>query len=568
MRLRFKYLENGVQKYFEIRPRETGISIPIANVGSHYRIETQNDIKIVSRDTFYGNYDRLSTFGSDIRAIGVRSLFQNPWYLRVNNMIYDHTVNIDDATVTDGQKMYFDSGTGYMYFNAFIRTEYIDGSPVSVFYMGAVWGVNNGTIGDGGVCRGANGIYTTDENTIPRIDFALINITDNSDNYPCILVTVVRDSSDSNNLCYIFDMKLFDGTAPAPTTDSNTTTPYGRTGTYNFSSDKMEDAAPTGYTLVNRWEHGLTLYYINDKQVNAIFSEMWGNETLWQMFLNSTVKQIQGIICLHKVPVPVSAGTKQRALSIFGKRVARGELLEALNLVNDQLVRYPESPQWVPLEEIYGDFYDFAGQSELSVYLPFIGTIPIDVNAVMGGAIKTVYYIDLLTGNCIARVYGRNGMGNGAEVLLYQGSGNCALHVPFVGNDQGGMKMLGSLAGVATAGIAALATGGAAAAPALAAATGAAQTVLAPHNATVNNIPTECSPLSYPQVTYIQKYPERVLTALQVQQQGYAAASGGAGTTVSDYSGYLQGLLHADISGATDREKDMIEAAFERGVVV
>lgn len=568
MRLRFKYLENGVQKYFEIRPRETGITIPVSNIGSHYRTKTYGDKTYVYKPASYGGYEWKNDYGDEIEAIATRqnALSGNPYILRENNMLYDRTVNINDATAADGQLMFFNGSAGTMQISAFIRTEYVGGVPVSKWYMGGIFDVRPAEgLYWGRSAHYISGTYSTEENEIPMIDFALFTATENSVNYPCLLVSLFRGN---DTFCYVFDLKMFDGTAPQPTTDSNTTTPYGRTGTYNFTSDKMTDVSPSGYSLINRWEHGLTLYHLNDLQVNAIFSEMWGNETLWQMFLNSTIKQIQGILCLHKMPVPIASGASTRPLSIFGKRVARGELLEQLPLINEQLIKYPSSPKWIPIEEIYGDYFDFAGQSKLSVYLPFIGCIPLDVNQIMGGAVMTVYYFDLLTGNCIARVYGRNNMGNGAEVLLYQGSGNAALHVPYVGNDQGGMKLLGALAGVGTAGLATLATGGVASAPAMAAVTGAAQTIFAPHNASVNNIPTECSPLSYPYVCYIQEYPERLLTALQGIQTGFAAASGGAGTTVNDYRGYVQGYLHADIDGLTDAEKAEIERLFEEGVII
>ena len=569
MRLRFSYTELGVKKYFEIRPRETGVSIPVSSIGNHYSIRTYGDKEYIAPDTFYINsYDWSTNFSADIRAIGTRSnaLTGNPFILRENNMLYDHNVNINDATKDDGQKMYFDSGAGSLKITAFIRTEYPVGVPTPRYYMGALFEVT--PTGDSPkFCRAGNmsATYSTDDDKIPMIDFALFTATDSGNSYSCLQVTIITETF---NYIYIFDMRMFDGTAPAPTTDTSTTTPYGRTGTYNFTSDKMTDVQPTGYTFVNRWDHGLTLYHLNDLQVSAIFSEFWGNETLWQMFMNATVKQIQGVIALHKVPVPVSSGSSTRPLTVFGKRIARGQLLDQLPLVNDQMIKYPSSPAWIPVEEIFGDFFDYAGQTRLSVYLPFVGTVPIDVNRIQGGAIMTVYYIDLLTGNLIARVFGRNGMGNGAEVLLFQGSGNCALSVPFVGNDQGGMKMLGALAGVATAGLAAVALGGAAAAPAMAAVTGTASAILAQHEASVNNIPTEAAPLSYPYVCYIQEIPERLLTAEQVRQLGYAAASGGSGTTVSDYSGYVQGYLHADIPGATAAEKQEIENAFRQGVIL
>ena len=570
MKLRFKYTESGQTRFFDIVPRETGVTVnlsDLANIGGAgrgYYKYTEYQTEYISKNPNYDNYELYSYFPAAIQnAIDWNA--DNAYELRVANMYYDHSVPETDRQPVNGQLMHYETGGGRVTFSAFIKTVYIEGQPVPYACVGGLFNIYPTASDLESYAGNANyqAEYSTED--LPKVLFDLINVQDGTNSYQCLLVTVGRETM-SNPEMYIFDIRMFSGTAPQPVTDKDTTTPYGRSGTYNFESDKMQDVAPSGYTIANRWSHGLTLYHINDLQANAIFAEMWGNETLFQMFLNSTIKQIQGILCLHKLPVPIASGSQTRALSIFGKRVARGELLEQLPLVNDQMIKYPANPKWLPIQEIYGDYFDFAGQSKLSVYLPFIGCVPLEVNKIMGGAVMTVYYVDCLTGNCIARVYGRNSMGNGSEVLLYQGCGNCALHVPYVGNDQGGMKLLGALAGVATAGIATLATGGAAAAPALAAVTGTAGYALAPHNASVNNIPTECSPLSYPYVCYIQEYPERLLTALQGTQTGFAAASGAEGTTVSNYSGYTQGLLHADIAGATDDEKQEIERMFAEGV--
>ena len=572
MRLRFSYTVNGERRFFEIKPRETGVTIALENVGAHYDMRTYGDKEYITPDTWYGSgYFSLNTYSNQIQPLISRALAVNAFVLSENDQFYDHSVPIADLTKNDGQLLHYDGSAGTAELCAFIRTEYPGGEPVSKFYLGGLFLVTpTGT--DPIFCSvgsTVNGTYTTE--TPPLIDFALINVTDDGVSYPCMLVSCIGNQDSPVFIqTYLYDLRLFDGTAPQPTTEtgSRTVTPWGRAGTYNFTSDQMVDVPPSGFSIINRWDHGLTLYHINDYQLAAIQREFWGNETLWGMWINATVKPIQGVITLHKMPVPISSGSSSRALTIFGRRISSGQLLDQIPLINDQLVQYPSNPQWVPIEEIYGDFFDYAGESQLSVHLPFIGTIPLDINAVMNGAIKTVYYFDLLTGNCIARVYGRNGMLNGAELLLYQGSGNAALHIPYCGNDQGGMKMLGSLAGVATAGLAALAIGGAAAAPAMAAITGTSSTVLRERNATVNNIPTECAPLSYPYVCYIMTYPERVLADYEMQMRGWRAASGAAGSSVSDYKGFTAGFVHADISAATDAEKAEIERYFEGGVIL
>ena len=574
MRIRFRYIIAGETGYFEIKPRDTGRTIAFNNLGAQYTHITVGDKEYISRQD--GAYENLLLFSSAVQQLTSFEKATDPFYLREREMYYDHSVAIQDLTAADGQLLHYDDGAGTAELSAFIRTEIDQGQQVPHYYFGGLFNVSPTGSAPffGSPAPNVNGVYTTLPDEIPRIDFALFNVSDGGQEVPCILCTILHNPDPDylllGNPAFIFDTRLFDGAEPTPTTEdgSRTVTPWGRTGTYNFTSDQMVDVPPSGFSIINRWDHGLTLYHINDYQLAAIQREFWGNETLWGMWINATVKPIQGVITLHKMPVPISSGASSRALTIFGRRISSGQLLDQIPLINDQLVQYPSNPQWVPIEEIYGDFFDYAGESQLSVHLPFIGTIPLDINAVMNGAIKTVYYFDLLTGNCIARVYGRNGMMNGAELLLYQGSGNAALHIPYCGNDQGGMKMLGSLAGVATAGLAALAIGGAAAAPAMAAITGTSSAVLRERNATVNNIPTECAPLSYPYVCYIMTYPERVLADYEMQMQGWRAASGAAGSSVSDYKGFTAGYVHADISAATDAEKAEIERYFEGGVIL
>lgn len=558
--------------FLEIKPRNIGLSMQMNDSG--YQLITfvgtgDNRTFVANTGGRYKNYP--VEWSENARQVLSQIVFtgDHVYTLDLDNQFYNHSIPEANRTYSSGQSMTYFDGTGTCKMCAFLKTEYISGEPVTKAYIGGLFDFMPPDVTTYiGTYATVRRTYETDRK--PKIAFDIITIINGADKYPCLAVSILDESSElSRFTTKLIDLRMIsDSVIPESEIDRNTTTPYGRTGTYNFTSDQMIDVAPTGYSFVNRWAHGLTLYHINDLQAEAIFAEFWGNETLWQMFLNSTVKQIQGVLCMHKVPVPVASGSSTRPLSIFGKRVARGELLEQLPLVNSQIVQYPESPQWVSIAEIYGDYFDYAGQTRFSVYLPFVGTVPIDVNKIMGGAIKTVYHVDLLTGNLIARVYGRNSMNNGAEVLLYQGSGNCALHIPYIGNDQGGMKLLGALAGVATAGLATVATGGAASAPALAAISGTAGYALAPHNASVNNVPTEAAPLSYPYVCYIMEYPERLLTALQGTQTGFATASGGANTTVSNYSGYTQGFLHADIAGATEAEKAEIERAFENGVIL
>ena len=562
MKLRFRYTLAGEQHVFDIIPRETGLYIPLNDVGNYYGIYTYGDKEYIAQSQFHGNsYDWIAYFGADIRAIPSKS--QASWKLSIDNMMYDHSKTLDQMTISDGQKMYFDGNAGYAKFTAFIRTEYPGGEPTPIYYVGSLFQVcPTGSLPDFCVAStGITGTYTTEDP--PCIDFALITITDNGSNYPCLLVTAFAAGS-TQIVSHIFDLRMFAGAdaKPAPPDQRGSVTPWGYTGSWNYGSTSDTVETPTGYSFVNRWSHGIRLYWVNDNNVEGLMQDLYG-ETLIDMLNSAKYKLITGIICLHKIPITPEHGTNESP-TIFGKRMG-SNLLNTCGKITKQVYTIEGSP--VTLEGISQSAFDYSRYSSLHVRLPFIGTVPIDIDAVMDGTIRTVYHIDILTGNCMAQVFCRNSS-NGAEILLFQGGGNCAIPIPYSGNDQGGMKQLGSYLGLAGGVVAGALTGGSAA-PVIGSAASAFM-IGAPAATTAHYTPTEISTLGSKKVCYILEMHKPLLTDTYSSVNGFPASSGAVGDTVATYSGsgLLAGLLHADISGATDNEKAAIEAAFREGVIV
>jgi hypothetical protein len=88
----------------------------------------------------------------------------------------------------------------------------------------------------------------------------------------------------------------------------------------------------------------------------------------------------------------------------------------------------------VSIPESYQSFCDYSPLTKVSMFLPFIGTVQLDCDIVMGGTVSLAYGIDYFTGNCIATVTVRNKHGmNG--VLTYQYSGSCSMSIPMSGID-------------------------------------------------------------------------------------------------------------------------------------
>ena len=108
------------------------------------------------------------------------------------------------------------------------------------------------------------------------------------------------------------------------------------------------------------------------------------------------------------------------------------------------------------IPENWGSFLDYESQIEL--YLPFVGTVSIDVSECMGGSINVQYTIDFFTGMCVANVLCSKPafvLPNGDVIQNVEAQhafqGNCAIQIPLSAINYG--NMVGSLINACTQGI-------------------------------------------------------------------------------------------------------------------
>lgn len=103
----------------------------------------------------------------------------------------------------------------------------------------------------------------------------------------------------------------------------------------------------------------------------------------------------------------------------------------------------------IDIPENWGNFLDYS-QTEIELYLPFIGTVEIDTSECMGGSIDVQYTIDFFTGMCVANVLCSrpnyrlpNGKALSYVHAQHSYQGNCAIQIPLSRADYG--AMIGSL---------------------------------------------------------------------------------------------------------------------------
>lgn len=93
----------------------------------------------------------------------------------------------------------------------------------------------------------------------------------------------------------------------------------------------------------------------------------------------------------------------------------------------------------IGISSFYDNFLDYAGNTQLQIYIPYIGTKELDINEFIGGTLKLVMKYDIISGSIIAQIYSKLNQKGFNHVnlnsCLYQFTGTCVRPIPITGSN-------------------------------------------------------------------------------------------------------------------------------------
>lgn len=188
---------------------------------------------------------------------------------------------------------------------------------------------------------------------------------------------------------------------------------------------KDEGSTPDPTAVTSGMGKGLfTVYNPTSEEISAFGGFLWSSNIIEIM---KTVFQnpLDGVLSLQLLyATPETGGNKEIVCGYIGSGVSAKE-------VTNQFIEIDCGG--INLFEHYGDARDYAPYTEISLFLPFIGFVDLDVYEVMGGVIRVKYIIDVLTGSCLASVFGNR---DGSDKVLYTYNGNCSVQLPLTSADK------------------------------------------------------------------------------------------------------------------------------------
>lgn len=242
-------------------------------------------------------------------------------------------------------------------------------------------------------------------------------------------------------------------TSPITRTITEPTTPVPDPTIPQNPSDTGDGSSPVPVAPTGEASALWSVYHPTQAQINSFGAWLWSTNFVDQL-LKIFQNPMDAIVSLHKVFVtPTDAGTTTIHAGYLDSGVSSAYVTNQYEYVNCGSV---------DCHEVFGNVFDYIG-TNVSLYLPFIGIVPLNVDEVMRSTINVTYGCDLFTGAILAQVKITR---DGNDAIMYQYGGDGGVQYPISGSRSSGFltglaAVIGASASIATGGAALPAIGAA-----------------------------------------------------------------------------------------------------------
>ena len=281
-------------------------------------------------------------------------------------------------------------------------------------------------------------------------------------------------------------------------------------------------------------------------EIDSLGSYLWGSSIV-ELLSKFLQNPIDAIITLHQIYVtPTISGRKNIKLGYLDSGVGA-------DCVSQQYESLDCGNVFVP--EYYNDARDYSPWTQVQIYLPFIGIMPLSAEDIIGSTVNVKYGIDVYTGALLATVTVTKPDGTTQTLYTYEGSG--CVQYPLTGGNMTGIIRggLGMLTGGLVGGVSGALVGG------LTGALSGGATVSRSSGFGGNS-----GAMAYkkPYIIITRKIPDDA-----VNYPHFYGLPANKTTTLISCSGYTRVKdVNLDSVKATEREKKEIDTLLKQGILV
>ena len=245
------------------------------------------------------------------------------------------------------------------------------------------------------------------------------------------------------------DYKFWENGKVLPFGDPSPGGSIGGYGTYDETSDnfpippnRLNDVYGS---ILSNTAGKIQMYTLDSSAYSAFLGKIYTSD-FWDYWRNTIFNPLDGIYSCIRVPFNELELTRSAVAKINVSNteleILAGAYRVTNNFVKDQVIISNYA-----IEEYFGSFLDYSPYTTCELYIPFYGTVNIDINEIMGGNISITRRNNYVNGDFVVFVQCTNRFG---VSVTHAYAGNAAMTLPITaGNDGSPNRILDLVQGVA-----------------------------------------------------------------------------------------------------------------------